>query len=341
MRQRFAQAGISQPSVLARFGSLSEVDKHPWEQVRFPVIAKPVDLTSSLYVRCVDNPQEARSMYRRIFKHVQSFGGASFSGAGLLEEYVPGPEYSAECIVDEGLLVALFVTTKFVSPLPACDEIGHLCGAPVPARHRLAIEDTAHRVIAAWQIKGGVLHIEYKYVQEKVIVMEAACRIGGDFISELVELQHGVNLEEHLLRIRSRSPCLLAEAPSARDEERFGIRFMFARSRDWHPENGISVLREIRYSREAPPHREFGIHERNRFKISDTAGEPAHTGCVGFGLERWVLALFTQAARVGWRSCRPSDAGRLGGAALPPSRGWREAPAGVVHFPKELPQELM
>ena len=32
----------------------------------------------------------------------------------------------------------------------------------------------------------------------------------------------------------------------------------------------------------------------DRFKISDTAGEPAHTGCVGFGLERWVLALFTQ-----------------------------------------------
>lgn len=32
----------------------------------------------------------------------------------------------------------------------------------------------------------------------------------------------------------------------------------------------------------------------DRFKISTDAGESAHTGCVGFGLERWVLALFTQ-----------------------------------------------
>ncbi len=32
----------------------------------------------------------------------------------------------------------------------------------------------------------------------------------------------------------------------------------------------------------------------NRFGIADASGQPAHTGCVGFGLERWVLALFSQ-----------------------------------------------
>jgi hypothetical protein len=31
-----------------------------------------------------------------------------------------------------------------------------------------------------------------------------------------------------------------------------------------------------------------------RFAISNGQGEPAHSACVGFGLERWVLALFTQ-----------------------------------------------
>lgn len=31
-----------------------------------------------------------------------------------------------------------------------------------------------------------------------------------------------------------------------------------------------------------------------RFDITDASGAAAHTGCVGFGLERWVLALFTQ-----------------------------------------------
>jgi seryl-tRNA synthetase len=31
-----------------------------------------------------------------------------------------------------------------------------------------------------------------------------------------------------------------------------------------------------------------------RFGIKDAAGEPVHTGCVGLGIERWVLAAFTQ-----------------------------------------------
>ena len=32
----------------------------------------------------------------------------------------------------------------------------------------------------------------------------------------------------------------------------------------------------------------------DRFKIADEDGEPISSGCVGFGLERWVLALFAQ-----------------------------------------------
>ena len=32
----------------------------------------------------------------------------------------------------------------------------------------------------------------------------------------------------------------------------------------------------------------------SRFNIKDAGGEPVHTGCVGLGIERWVLAAFTQ-----------------------------------------------
>jgi seryl-tRNA synthetase len=32
----------------------------------------------------------------------------------------------------------------------------------------------------------------------------------------------------------------------------------------------------------------------DRFNIRDHAGDPAYTGCVGWGLERWVLAIFSQ-----------------------------------------------
>ena len=41
----------------------------------------------------------------------------------------------------------------------------------------------------------------------------------------------------------------------------------------------------------------FNLHETffaDRFAIRMAEGEPAHTGCVGFGVERWVLACFVQ-----------------------------------------------
>jgi seryl-tRNA synthetase len=41
----------------------------------------------------------------------------------------------------------------------------------------------------------------------------------------------------------------------------------------------------------------FNLHEDffgKTFSVSTAEGEPAHTGCVGWGLERWVLACFAQ-----------------------------------------------
>ena len=41
----------------------------------------------------------------------------------------------------------------------------------------------------------------------------------------------------------------------------------------------------------------FNLHENffgKTFDITAADGEPAFTGCVGWGLDRWVLACFTQ-----------------------------------------------
>jgi biotin carboxylase len=283
MRRLFAEQGVHQPQVLARFDSLEAVDAFDWASVSFPVIAKPLDLTSSLYVKLCHSQAEARAVYRRIFKHVQSFGGVTFSGAGLLETYVPGPEFSAECVVSEGTLTHLFVTTKFVSPLPACDEIGHLSGAPVSPAHWQAAHDAARKVIRAWNIGRAVLHIEYKFVNGSAIVMEAGCRIGGDFIAELVELQHGVCLEEELvaLRLGARANAVEGALPQPAAARHFhGIRFLFASSRVAASPD-IDVLREVRYTRAPAPSQQFGIHDRLGYQVVRSASLVSLTAYLG------------------------------------------------------------
>lgn len=267
MRQRFQAVDIPQPEILARFTSLAQVDRWEWASARFPLVVKPQDLTSSLYVQRVDTVEQARALYRRIFKHTQSFGGVPFSGAGLLETWVDGPEYSAECVVQDGGLAALFVTTKFVSRFPACDEIGHLSGGPVDAGHQAAIEAVARRIVQAWGLEGAVLHVEYKWVQGRVVVMEAAGRIGGDFISELVHRQHGVDLERELVRIRLRRPVTVAGGRPAQADGAHGVRFLFGDSLPRDVPAPVTLLRQVTYRRASHPAPGFGIHQRIGYQL--------------------------------------------------------------------------
>jgi len=68
----------------------------------------------------------------------------------------------------------------------------------------------------------------------------------------------------------------------------------------------LQSLKQLKYelsvplhSRGSTPIASFNLHERfftNRFQISLATGEPAHSGCVAFGLERWCMALLAREA---------------------------------------------
>ena len=250
MRKCFAEAGVNQPRLLAKFGSMAEVNDFDWSSVKFPVIAKPVDLTASFYVRLCDDVQSAKKVYQRIFKHSQSFAGGAFSAQGLLEEVAFGPEYSVECVVQDRRIVALFPTTKFVSPYPACDEVGHLSGEHFPdERVASQVKETVERITRAWDVTSAVMHVEYKLSDGEVRVIEGACRIGGDMIPELVELAHGVSLEECLVLLRGKRD--VRSALEKRSTEGggyyYGIKFLFSENLTSPLPADVDVLRSVKY----------------------------------------------------------------------------------------------
>jgi biotin carboxylase len=266
MRERFAEVGVSQPKVLARFKSLAEVDAFDWSSVGFPVITKPVDMTASFYVRLCDDARSARRVYQRIFMHSQSFAGGGFLGQGLLEEVALGPEYSVECVVQDRRIVALFPTTKFVSPFPACDEIGHLSGEPFPDETvASSVRQEVERIVRAWDVTSAVMHVEYKLHDGVVKVIEGACRIGGDMISELVELTHGVSLEECLLLLRCRQDVgdVLGRRNGIGGGYCYAIKYLFGENIATPLPADVEVLRTVKYpGLEASEGQGFGAEAR-------------------------------------------------------------------------------
>jgi len=248
MRMAFAKHGVDQPRILAKFDSMEEAERFDWNSLKFPVIVKPVDMSASLHVRLCDGASEAKQVLRRIFKHSQSFSGLSFCAQGLVEEVVFGPEFSAECIVQDGRLVRLFPTTKFVTPFPACDEIGHLSGELLAEPIADKVVDAVGRIVRAWSLEAAVMHIEYKISGGSVKVIEGACRIGGDMISELVELKHGISLEECLLLLRARRPIASALQREAIDstDYYYGIKYLFSENINAGVPSDIEILRDSR-----------------------------------------------------------------------------------------------
>ncbi len=244
MRQTFARHDVGQPRVIARLSSILESRAFDWAGVTFPVIVKPVDMAMSLFVRKCDSRAEVEDTLARMlsFKHSRLTNYAFAPGA-LVEEYVPGPEYSLECVVRDGAVIAHSLTRKFVSPLPACYEIGHISGVDIPQPHRLSLLETCERIARSWGMPDGVMHVELKMTADRLYVIEAAARPAGGHVPEIVELQHGVSLEEAYLYARAGLPWKAAAHPP--QDGWHGIRFHFDERCPVARPDSVEVVRAV------------------------------------------------------------------------------------------------
>jgi biotin carboxylase len=267
MRARFAQYNVPQPRILARFTALEEVDRFGWEDVAFPLIVKPIDMASSMFVRVCANAADAKALLTSIFQYVeQGAEGLPFSRGALVEELATGQEYSAECLVEDGKLLSHFLTTKYLSPSPHCNEVGHLSGDDLPAQAQAELAAAVDGIIAAWGVTDTVMHVEFKLTPQGLRVIEAGNRVAGDRISELVQLRYGVSLEECFCRLRAHSKLALAPTVDNAAAPYVGVKFFFGTQQP--AQQGLSVVREESWPQrvEMSP-MVFDIKQRLGFRI--------------------------------------------------------------------------
>ncbi|MQM25459.1 ATP-grasp domain-containing protein [Glycomyces albidus] len=177
-RSLFARHGIAQPAALAP----SDLDTAAmWAASRYPVIAKPADGTGSRGVRLVADETGLRDWHA-------ANAGAPF----LVEQYLEGPEYSLECVVQGGRLVWAEPTRKTTTEPPFYVELGHTvpAGLPDPGPARAL----AAAVAGAMGMRDGLMHLEFRLEDSGPHLMEVAVRTPGDRIFELHALAHGTDL---------------------------------------------------------------------------------------------------------------------------------------------------
>lgn len=183
MRCAMRDSGVEGPKFLLIDGKF---DKEQIKDFTYPLIVKPIDLSSSRGVMKINNEEELQAAVSYALEW-------SKAKKVILEEFIEGPEYSGESIAYDGKYKLLVVTEKQTIGAPHFVECGHKQPANLSSEMLKKVEDTLYKAFASMGIKYGAVHPEFKITKDgKVIFMEIGARMGGDCIgSDLVPISTG------------------------------------------------------------------------------------------------------------------------------------------------------
>ena len=228
MRKTFAKVQISQPECIGLADNLTTLKDISKAIKKFPVISKPVDMAGSWYVNINQSAADIIKHAQPIFDYSHAkTTGLAFACQCLIETYIAGDEYSAEVIVNHGQLVDYVIHKKYLSALPYFDEVGHIGGLSLSAELNEKLKQILKKIIAVTDIMSTILHIEFKMAADNIYIIEAGCRLPGDRLSNLVELQYGVNLETVMVQLKLGAKI---DKFYRIHDDCIGIRFLFKHS---------------------------------------------------------------------------------------------------------------
>ena len=185
MRNTFKKAGIYVPKFI-------EVDESfnltQFEGFSFPVIVKPTDRWSSKGVTRVED-------FEHLKPAIEVAISESINHLAIVEEFMEGPEYSAECIAQDGEYHILAFTKKETTGFPHYIETGHLQPSDIPNEKHEYIKQILFKALKALGIRNSAAHAEFRLLQNgEVGIIEIGARMGGDCIgTDLTPISTGMD----------------------------------------------------------------------------------------------------------------------------------------------------
>jgi biotin carboxylase len=179
MRIRLAQAGVAVPLFVS--GGADE-DPEALAQSLFdrgaalPLVVKPVDNMGSRGCRLARDASELRTSWADAIAH-------SRSGRAILEEYLDGPEFSIDALVQDGHIVIRGIADRMVTFTPYFVELGHTMPSAYDEGIIAEIRTVFCQGVRALGISSGAAKGDMKYTRKGAFVGEIAARLSGGYMS--------------------------------------------------------------------------------------------------------------------------------------------------------------
>jgi biotin carboxylase len=193
MRELLNQENVNCPKSMC-FYNIEDIQKSK-NNFAFPLIIKPPNMTSSKFVRLVNNFDDLIEASNEIFQAINNVLNYPVIKAVLIEEYVTGPEFSIELFLDDKICKFASVTEKRKCELPNFVELAHIVPSSITnSKQNQDLITVAYKAAMAIGLEYGPVHVEIVFGENGPSIIELAGRIGGDRIMFLVELASKVCL---------------------------------------------------------------------------------------------------------------------------------------------------
>ena len=179
--------------------------EHIADSIEYPVVLKPRGLSGSQGVIRANTSIEFIDGFNRINKILKLESSRDECDADLLttilvEDYVPGPEFAIEGVLDKGNLTVLALFDK-PDPLvgPFFEETIYVTPTSYPDDVQSQIISTVQSACGALGLTHGPVHAEVRLDGDKVFLIDLAGRSIGGQCARTLSFGSGLSLEEIIL----------------------------------------------------------------------------------------------------------------------------------------------
>ena len=145
------------------------------ENITYPCVLKPIKGSAKKGVSFCKNPDDLENAIK--------YADTDESDI-IVEEYIPGEEYSVESLSFHGIHDVIQITRKVSTGFPHFAELEHHQPAPLTEKMRATIVDVIQKILSTVGYTDGASHVEIKVHDGKVYLIEINPRGGGDRISD-------------------------------------------------------------------------------------------------------------------------------------------------------------
>lgn len=171
----------------------------------YPYVIKPVDGGGGLGVFLINNALEQEQALAT-FQTLTNYDGGAFQGI-LIEQYIPGTEYSVQGVVHNGRAHCLTICKKYIGTeeitgpyvLQGFRELGHIASCGKLASP--ALKRCVQTCVDTFGYQNGPFHADFVQSSQGFTFLEMGFRLSGGGLVRLVEHASGYNWAEEVFRL--------------------------------------------------------------------------------------------------------------------------------------------